>query len=178
MRGLAVCCEHGGGLCPQSCLSLEARSPEAVWEPAEPRVEYCVYFTPWYKCPLSSALWVLKCYLLLSLSFPWDLLCTPDAFQAYDSLFWPEGWGGRWQPFMPCTNGVRNGLSTCRPGLITWCYVLCLSSLDLVFSCFLSSGDWVAMIFLCAVFPVFNLSGFLWTFCFGTCSISCFLGLL
>lgn len=103
MRGLAVCCEHGGGLCPQSCLSLEARSPEAVWEPAEPRVEYCVYFTPWYKCPLSSALWVLKCcYLLLSHSASLETCSVhQDAFQAYDSLFWPEGWGGRWQPLCP-----------------------------------------------------------------------------
>lgn len=55
-------------------------------------VEYYVYFTPWYKCPLSSALWVLKCYLLLSHSASLETCSVhQDAFQAYDSLFWPEG---------------------------------------------------------------------------------------
>ena len=49
---------------------------------------------------------------------------------------------------MPCTNGVRNGLSAVLVQLIT--LMLCFVFVDPGFSVFvfLSSGDWVAVIFL------------------------------
>lgn len=49
---------------------------------------------------------------------------------------------------MPCTNGVRNGLSAVLVQLITLklCFVFVEPGFSVFF--FLSSGDWVAVIFL------------------------------
>ena len=100
--------------------------------------------------PLGSEMWsVVK-----PLCFPWDLLCTLRCIPGIQSLFWPEGWGGRGSP-RPCT--VELGMvSVCRPGFINYpeaCFV------------FVDPGLSVS-----SFFPL--VSGLLWFFFM--CSLTCF----
>lgn len=104
--------------------------------------------------PLLSPLGSEMLSIVKPLCFPWDLLWTPRYIPGI--RFSLLAWGLRWQvaALMPCADGVRNGLSAVL-AQSPWCYVLCLLSLDLVFSPF---------------FPL--VIGLLLFFCM--CSLPCF----
>lgn len=105
--------------------------------------------------PLSSALWVLKCLSIKPLSFLETCsVHQGDAFPTRFS-FWPEGWGGRWQPLCPVL--MELGM-VCLPSWFNYPDVMFVF-VEPGFRCFILSFLWWLGCYdfpTCAVFPVFK----------------------